>query len=173
MRGSVCGVPGILGQSIPPIPGKVRGCGLADGVKVTSISGIPFSQPLTIDCATAKAFKTWIDRGIVPAVGGKGGGIARIEVFDTYACRPRNNGRGDKVSEHGRGKAVDFAGVTLRNGQTIDVLNGWTRQAAMMRRIHTAACGPFGTVLGPKSDRYHLNHIHVDTARYRSGAYCR
>lgn len=173
LKGSVCGVPGILGQQIPPIPGEIRGCGLADGVKVTAISGIPFSQPLTIDCTTAKAMKTWIDRGIVPAVGTRGGGIARIEVFDTYACRPRNNVRGAKVSEHGSGKAIDFAGLKLRNGEIITVLNGWKLQPRLLKAIHSAACGPFGTVLGPQSDRYHLNHIHVDTARYRSGAYCR
>lgn len=173
MKGSVCGVPGILGQQIPPIRGEIRGCGLEDGVKVTSISGIPFSEPLTIDCTTAKAMKTWIDRGIVPAVGTRGGGIARIEVFDTYACRPRNNVRGAKVSEHGSGKAIDFAGMKLRNGEIITVLNGWKLQPRLLKAIHTAACGPFGTVLGPQSDRYHLNHIHVDTARYRSGAYCR
>lgn len=173
LKGSVCGVPGILGQEIAPIPAAVRGCGLDDGVKVTAISGIPFSQPLTIDCATAKAMKTWIDRGIVPAVGTRGGGIARIEVFDTYACRPRNNVRGNKVSEHGRGKAIDFAGMKLRNGEIITVLNGWKSQPRLLKAIHAAACGPFGTVLGPQSDRYHLNHIHVDTARYRSGAYCR
>jgi hypothetical protein len=42
-----------------------------------------------------------------------------------------------------------------------------------MRRMHRGACGPFGTVLGPEADRYHQDHFHFDTARYRSGSYCR
>jgi hypothetical protein len=42
-----------------------------------------------------------------------------------------------------------------------------------MRRAHKTACGPFGTVLGPNADRYHQDHFHFDTARYRSGSYCR
>lgn len=172
-RGALCGTRGIEGEPIAPIPAKVQGCGLADGVKVVAISGIPFSQPLTVDCPTAQAMKVWIDRGIVPAVGRKGGGIARIEILATYTCRPRNNQRGAKISEHGRGHAIDFGGVTLRNGKVIDVLTGWRSEARMLRAIHAAACGPFGTVLGPKADRFHLNHIHVDTARYRSGPYCR
>jgi hypothetical protein len=39
--------------------------------------------------------------------------------------------------------------------------------------MHKAACGPFGTVLGPNSNRFHQDHFHFDTARYRSGSYCR
>lgn len=172
-KGSVCGVAAIKGKPIAPIPAKVKGCGLEGGVQVTSISGIAFSQPLTIDCTTAKAMKTWLERGILPAVGNKGGGVRRIEVFDTYSCRPRNNVRGAKVSEHGRGRAIDFSGLTLQNGKVIDVLHGWKSEPKLMAAIHRSACGPFGTVLGPKSDRYHQNHIHVDTARYRGGPYCR
>ena len=172
-KGSVCGVPGLIGQPIPPIVGKVQGCGLAEGVKLTSVSGIRLSQPLTVDCPTAIAFKTWIDRGIVPAVGGKGGGLARLDVGPGYVCRPRNNQRGAKVSEHGRGRAIDLMGIVLQNGQSIDVARGWKSQSRMLRAIHASACGPFGTVLGPKADRYHQDHIHVDTARYRSGNYCR
>ena len=32
---------------------------------------------------------------------------------------------------------------------------------------------PFGTVLGPNSDRFHRDHFHFDMASYSSGAYCR
>jgi len=39
--------------------------------------------------------------------------------------------------------------------------------------MHRAACGPFGTVLGPNADRFHQDHFHFDTARHRSGPYCR
>ena len=173
LRGSVCGVPGIIGQTIPDIGTPGRGCGVEDPVKITSVSGIKLSQPMTVDCATATAFKRWVDRGIVPAVGGKGGGIARFEVGPGYVCRPRNGVRGAKISEHGHGKAIDLMGLTLKNGQTIDVLSGWRKQPRILKAMHASACGIFGTVLGPKSDRYHQDHIHVDTARYRSGTYCR
>lgn len=172
-KGSVCGVPDLIGQPIPPIMGEVKGCGLAEGVRLTSVSGVRLSQPLTVDCPTAIAFKKWIDRGIAPAVGGKGGGLARLDVGPGYVCRPRNNQRGAKVSEHGRGRAIDLMGIVLQNGQSIDVARGWKSQSRMLRAIHASACGPFGTVLGPKADRYHQDHIHVDTARYRSGNYCR
>ncbi|MGD9918138.1 MAG: extensin family protein [Paenirhodobacter sp.] len=169
----ICGLRGVTGRKIAAIPGKVRGCGLEDGVEVTSVSGYALSQPITADCETVAAFQRWLERGIVPAVGKRGGGIRRVEIAASYSCRPRNNVRGAKISEHGRGRAVDFAGVTLKNGEVIDVLSGWKRQPKILTSIHRSACGTFGTVPGPKSDRYHQNHIHVDVARYRGGPYCR
>jgi hypothetical protein len=39
--------------------------------------------------------------------------------------------------------------------------------------MHRAACGTFGTTLGPGSDGMHEDHFHYDTARHRNGAYCR
>ncbi|WP_249306322.1 extensin-like domain-containing protein [Rhodobacter capsulatus] len=175
LRGSVCGVPGLIGQEVAPIGngGRGSGCGIAAPVKITAVSGIRLTQPMTVDCATATAFKRWIDRGIVPAVGGKGGGIAKLDVGPGYVCRPRNNQRGAKLSEHGRGKAIDLMGLVLKNGQSLDVERGWKSQPRIFKSIHASACGVFGTVLGPKADRFHLNHIHVDTMHYRSGTYCR
>lgn len=172
-RGAVCGDPALGGVGVPPIPGKARGCGLENGVRITSVSGVPLSQPLTVDCATAKALRQWVDTGIRPAVGSAGGGLARLEVGASYTCRPRNNQKGNKISEHGRGRAIDLHGIRLANGTEISVLNGWTRAPRIMKAIHASACGPFGTVLGPRSDRFHKDHFHVDTARYRGGNYCK
>ena len=71
------------------------------------------------------------------------------------------------------GHAVDLSGLRLRNGQTITVLAGWKSDARLLKAVHGSACGTFGTVLGPKSDRFHQDHIHVDTAANRGGPYCR
>lgn len=172
-RGQLCGIAGLEGRPIADVPAKSRGCGLEQGVQVTAVSGIPLSIPATIDCVTAQALKTWVDTGIVPIIGTTGGGVKRLEIAASYVCRPRNNQKGAKVSEHGRGRAVDLSGITLKDGRTLTVLHDWKRNAKIMTAIHRAACGTFGTVLGPKSDRYHHDHFHVDTARYRSGAYCR
>jgi hypothetical protein len=42
-----------------------------------------------------------------------------------------------------------------------------------IRKAHKGACGIFGTTLGPGSDGYHENHLHLDTAKYRGGPYCK
>lgn len=166
-KGSVCGVNAIKGEKIAPIKAKVKGCGLADGVRVTSVSGVRLSQSITVDCATAKALNRWVDEVAQPAFGGD---IVELKIAAHYICRTRNNKKGAKISEHGRGKAVDIAGFVLSNGKTLSVLKNYNKT---MRKAHKGACGIFGTTLGPGSDGYHEDHLHFDTAGYRSGPYCR
>jgi len=174
-EGTICRDRGIRGQALAPIPGRVSGCGLARPVRVSSVDGVPLTRPATMDCETARALKTWVAKGVKPTVGRLGGGVGSIKVIADYACRTRNNQPGAKISEHGRGKAVDVAAINLKNGISLSVLKGWDDpvQGKLLRRMHAAACGPFGTVLGPRSDRFHKDHFHLDTASYRSGPYCR
>lgn len=172
--GSVCGVREIRGEALAPITSRVAGCGVAAPVRVREVAGIGLTMPATIDCTTAKALNRWVKEGVIPAVGRRGGGLAQIKVIAHYSCRTRNNKPGAKISEHGKGHAVDIAGVILKNGVAITVLEAWRgRNSAVVKAMHRSACGIFGTVLGPDGDRYHQDHLHLDTARYRGGAYCR
>ena len=174
-QGAVCGDPAIQGDVVGFVPGKINGCGVEDAVRVRSVSGVALSRQAVMDCVTAKSLKRWIGTGMKPAVGSSGGGVARIDVVASYACRSRNSQKGNRISEHGKGRAVDIAAFTLHDGTEISVLNDWDngRKGRILRGMHKSACGPFGTVLGPESDRHHRDHFHFDTARYRGGAYCR
>lgn len=174
-RGAICKDPGIQGDVVGFVPGRLSACGIQEGVRVRSVSGIPLSQQAVMDCKTAKAFKQWVDKGVKPALGSTGGGVAQINVAAHYACRTRNNQPGAKISEHGRGRAIDISGFRLRDGSEITLLQGWNRRdtGPILRKMHQRACGIFGTVLGPDSDRFHKDHFHFDTARYRSGSFCR
>lgn len=174
-RGAVCGSRDILGQVEGRVPGKIKGCGVAQAVRVSSVSGVALSRPALVDCDTAKALKTWVDRGLKPAVGRYGGGVSELKVFASYACRTRNSQKGAKISEHGKGRAIDVGVIGLKDGQDISVLRDWKkgRKGRILKELHETACGPFGTVLGPESDKFHRDHFHFDTARYRSGNYCR
>lgn len=167
-KGSVCGVPAIKGEEIARVTSKVTGCGIADPVRVTSVSGVRLSQPATLDCDTAQALNRWVTTGLQPAFGRTK--VVELRVAAHYICRSRNNIKGAKVSEHGRGKAIDIAGIVLENGKTVSVLGGFGKD---LRRAHKAACGPFGTTLGPGSDGFHEDHLHFDTASHRGGPYCR
>lgn len=170
-RGSVCGVPGIQGQTVAPIVGRVRGCGVPDPVRITSVDGVRLSQPAIMDCDTAKALNTWVQRGLQPAFNGQ---VTALQVAGHYVCRTRNHKRGARLSEHSRGKAIDISGVTLANGQTLSIARDWRgRQGRALKAAHKAACGTFGTTLGPGSDGMHEDHLHFDTARHRNGPYCR
>ncbi|MDE1130329.1 MAG: extensin family protein [Ascidiaceihabitans sp.] len=173
-KGAVCGDLDIQGEVVGRVPGKLIGCGVEHGVRVRSVAGVSLSQQSVMDCGTAKALKRWINKGVKPAVGSKGGGLSGLKVAAHYSCRTRNNKAGAKISEHGKGRAIDISGLVLNDGRTISVLKGWhNADSKTMRRAHKTACGPFGTVLGPNADRYHQDHFHFDTACYRSGPYCR
>ncbi len=174
-RGSVCGEREIRGEAIATIPGKLRGCGIAQPVRVTELSGVRLTQAAVMNCRTARILNDWVRRGVKPAVGRRGGGLEALKVIAHYSCRTRNSQPGARISEHGKGNALDISGIYLRNGDFISVLEEWKtrRNGKILRAMHASACGRFGTVLGPDADRYHRDHLHVDTASYRSGSYCR
>ncbi|WP_348540443.1 extensin family protein, partial [Roseicyclus marinus] len=173
--GDLCGIPGLVGERLEPITGRSSGCGIAEPVRLRSVDGIALSSPATVNCDTARALQTWVQRSLVPTVGRTGGGVSSLRVVASYACRTRNNQAGARISEHGRGNAIDIAGIGLANGSELTVLSDWGggRDGRILRDLHRGACGPFGTVLGPNSDRFHRDHFHFDVARYRSGPYCR
>lgn len=173
--GAICGDPNIRGEKIAPVPGRIAGCGIPNAVKVYEVDGVRLTTPATVNCSAAKALNTWVRNTARPAVGSYGGGISSLKVAASYACRTRNHQPGAKISEHGKGNAIDISAINLKNGSAMTLLGGWRdkTQGPILRKMHRGACGPFGTVLGPESDRFHQDHFHFDTARHRGGPYCR
>lgn len=167
VAGSVCGDPEIRGEDIAAITSRVAGCGVAEPVRVTAIGGIRLNSPATVNCTTARALKDWVTQNLQPAFRGRE--IVELRIAASYICRPRNNVRGAKISEHGRGNAVDVAGLVFADGTLITVEDDFSK----LRKAYKAACGTFGTTLGPGSDGYHEDHMHFDVATGRSGPYCR
>ena len=173
-RGQICGDPAIQGETIGRVSGN-GSCGIDSAVRVRSVAGVTLQPAATMDCRTAEALKGWVARSAAPAVGQIGGGIRSLRVVSHYACRNRNNSSAGRLSEHAFGRAIDIAGVGTRDGAEITVLTDWNRGAKgeALRAMWRGACGPFGTVLGPNANAAHRDHFHFDTARYRSGSYCR
>lgn len=174
-RGALCGRRQIRGETIATIPGRLAGCGIARPVRVSEVSGVRLSTPAIMNCRTAHTLDDWVRQQAGPAVGRRGGGLAALKVIASYSCRTRNSQPGARISEHGKGNAIDIAGIYLKNGDYIGVSEDWGkgRNGRLLRALHEGACGPFGTVLGPEADRFHRDHLHFDTASYRGGAYCR
>jgi len=174
-KGAVCGDLAIQGEEIGRVKARLKGCGVERAVRVRSVSGVSLSQTSVMDCRTADALKKWLDRTAKPALSRTGGGLTGLKVAAHYACRTRNNKKGAKISEHGKGRAIDISAFRLRNGSEITVLHGWNNRGTKkaLRKMHRGACGPFKTVLGPQADRFHRDHFHFDTAIYRGGNYCR
>lgn len=164
----ICGNPTLTGTSVPSIGSRTNGCGVEDPVQITMVSGVALSIPATMDCTTANALAAWVDQGLRPAF--EGTQVVGLQVAGHYICRTRNHRPGARISEHGRGKAIDISGIILGDGRVLTVAGNWNRQ---MRAAYQAGCGIFGTTLGPGSDGYHEDHMHFDTASHRNGPYCR
>lgn len=176
IENGLCGSRDLQGRRLPPITSSRSGCGIAEPVALTAVHGIPLTMEARLDCRVALAFAQWVDQAMVPAVGRRGGGIARIRIIGDYSCRTRNSRPGARLSEHARGMAIDVAGYTLNDGTTVSLLQDWRRRPhrSDLREMHENACGIFRTTLGPESDRHHQDHFHYDLADHRGGGnYCR
>lgn len=165
--GSVCRNPALSGERIDPIKGRLMGCGIADPVLVSDVHGVTLRPAATLNCDAANALALWVKQGLQPAFRGQ---VVQLNVADSYSCRPRNNVSGNKVSEHGSGNAIDISAFVLRNGKILTVDDHYGRQII---RAQKAACGTFSTTLGPGSDGYHEDHIHLDVGRHGGSPYCR
>ena len=154
-----------------------NGCGVSNGYKVFAVADVAFSQPAIINCSVANTFNSWLENSVQPeAQKLYGENVVSVSVASSYACRPRDNVRGAKLSEHGMGNAIDIAGFTLASGRRVVVATDYYaggNNSAFLKSVRAEACGPFHTVLGPGSDSYHKDHIHLDLQKERSGGpYC-
>lgn len=170
-KGSVCGGHGIEGRRIDDIVARNPAYGIENPVEITGVAGVRLSQPATLNCAAALTLANYVENVAKPVIGTAGGGLRELAVAASYVHRTRNNQRGARVSEHASGNAIDISAFVLADGKEFVVEQDWG--LSVMRELHAGACGPFGTVLGPDSDRFHYNHFHFDVASYRSGPYCR
>lgn len=143
------------------VPVRLTGVRLPDG------RWIPLKPAAVSRCELTVAAVSWMREALAPAVAAAGGALTAIRIADSYNCRPRNRVAGAKMSEHGRGNAVDVGGFELGDGRVWTVAKGGL-PASLRASMKDSACARFSTVLGPGSDGYHEDHIHVDLAQRRN-----
>src|SRR5712664_1041726 len=112
-------------------------------------------------CAMASAIADWIRTDMAPLAANLGSVISDLDNFDSFDCRGRNGVTGAKLSEHGRANALDVRGLKLANGQSISLTDRTVSRELRESVLHSV-CARFSTVLGPGSDGYHEEHIHLD-----------
>ena len=149
-------------------------CGGTDLVRLEAVlladnSRVEFSPPAVLRCSMAEAIVDWVREDLDQlTTANLGARLRSIRNFAAYHCRPRNNIIGAAVSEHGKGNALDIRSVTLASGRTVDPTDAEVSRA-FREGWKKSVCGRFSTVLGPGSDGYHENHIHVDLMQRRNG----
>jgi hypothetical protein len=70
------------------------------------------------------------------------------------------------LSEHGRANALDVRALKLANGQSISLTDRTVSRETRETVLHSV-CARFSTVLGPGSDWYHEDHVHLDLMERR------
>jgi hypothetical protein len=96
--------------------------------------------------------------------------LQSIDNYAAYDCRGRNRIIGAKTSEHGRGNALDIRSLKLGDGTVIGLADPHVPKE-LREMLRQKTCVRFATVLGPGSDGYHEDHIHVDRAERRNAVH--
>src|ERR1700736_2292562 len=154
-----------IAPSIPDIHGA-GGCGGEDLVRLEAVV-LPDKRRVSVKpaailrCAMASAIADWIRTDMAPLAARLGSVISDLDNFDSFECRGRNRVAGAQLSEHGRANALDVRAIKLANGQSISLIDRTVPREVRESVLHSA-CARFTTVLGPGSDWYHEDHIHLD-----------
>jgi len=161
-----------LAPSIPAIDGPGE-CGASDLVRLEAIvlankSRVAVTPPATLRCTLAEAIVQWVRNDIVPAARTLNGTLKSIDNYSSYDCRGRNRIAGAQLSEHGKANALDVRSIKLGSGAVIEFTDPHVPKD-LRENLRARTCARFSTVLGPGSDGYHENHIHVDLAQRTSG----
>jgi len=156
-------------QALPPISSGQ--CVAEEVVRVDSVLAhdgqhIAIIPPATLRCRMAETVIHWV-RDELSIIAPEFGGPLKSLLIDTsYECRSRNYVTGAKLSEHGRANAIDVRGFTLSDGTVVQLTDPAMKKEKLYI-LREAACDRFTTVLGPGSDTYHDNHVHLDNIERR------
>src|SRR5262249_4963075 len=74
---------------------------------------------LVLRVAFAEAVASWLRDEAAPRVEKLGSILRAVETYDAYECRGRNRVPGAKLSEHGKGNAVDSRSFILADGRVV------------------------------------------------------
>jgi hypothetical protein len=153
-------------QALPTLVGPGE-CGATDAVLIDTIvlpdrSKVAVAPPATMRCPMAEAVAQWVREDVAPSLKGQPP-LAALDNFDSYSCRGRNNIRAAQLSEHGRADALDVRDFKLADGRELG-LTDVNVDKDWRETIRASVCARFSTVLGPGSDGFHEEHIHLDLA---------
>jgi len=159
-----------IAPSVPDIHGP-GGCGGEDLVRLEAVV-LPDKRQVAVKptailrCKMATAIADWIRTDMAPLVAKLGSTISDLDNFDSFECRGRNRIAGAQLSEHGRANALDVRAFRLANGRSISLTDRSVARELRETVLHSA-CARFSTVLGPGSDWYHEDHVHLDLMERR------
>lgn len=168
---------GVEAGPLAPISEQDGHCGIKAPAAVAALDGGAVALPVKaiVNCDVAATVARWLDDTVQPAAkAAYGSRVTSLRVAASYECRGRNRIPGAKLSEHAFGNAIDLGAFQIGGGRWLEVGGEHNAtDAAFLKTIRAAACGPFKTVLGPGSDPDHELHFHLDLEpRRHDGTFC-
>src|SRR5262249_41300981 len=106
-----------VAPSIDP-PVAAGECGIEDGVRLEAVvladkSRVAVTPPALVRCSFAEAIVHWVREDVAPAVRTLETALKGVDNYASYDCRGRNRVVGAKLSEHGKGNALDMRSLKL------------------------------------------------------------
>lgn len=149
-------------------------CGGGDMLRLDSVlrpdgARIELRPAPLLRCEFAESVAAWLRDEAAPRADRLGAALQAVETFDDFECRSRNRANGAKLSEHGKGNAVDVRSFILADGRSL-ALSDVAVAKDFREEIRDSACHRFTTVLGPGADAQHETHVHLDLIE-RNGGY--
>lgn len=159
-------------EPLPPITGPGE-CGAPDAVRLSAVISragrkIALNPPAVLRCDMAEAVVGWTRDEADRVAQEAGSSLTAIQTAASFECRGRNRVAGAKLSEHGHANALDVRALALANGKVLG-LTDVNVAKGLRARLQESACDHFTTVLGPGSDGYHEDHVHLDLIQRRGG----
>lgn len=166
-----------VASALPPIGGPGE-CAADDVVELETILlpnkvHVAVMPAATLRCSLAEAIAQWVREDVAPRVRALDSSLKSLDNYASYDCRGRNRVAGATLSEHGKANALDIRSLKLMNGRVVKLTDPEVSRD-FRESLRRSACARFATVLGPGSDGYHEDHIHVDLAERRNAQHlCR
>lgn len=165
---------GAVFMRMDPVKGE-GGCGVPQPYDLPEPApGVSLEPETRLTCPAALATARWVRDVAQPAARalGEGVSLSGIAHASTYVCRGRNGQPGAKISEHAAGRAIDVSRFEFAGHEPLAIIPRQGKgniEEAFQRTVQAGACLHFTTVLGPGSDPFHDDHLHLDVAARRGG----
>ena len=140
-----------------------------DAVLLAGGTRIELRPTPVLRCAFAESLTIWLRDEAAPRVDKLGSVLSTVEIYDDFDCRGRNRIANAKLSEHGKGNAVDLRAFRLADGRALSLTDVMVAKG-FRDELRESACHRFSTVLGPGSDGHHEAHIHLDLIERHQGS---
>src|SRR6185437_2190758 len=123
-----------------PLPRLIgpEACGGSDMLRLEAAlrsdgARIELKPAPVLRCEFAESVAAWLRDEAAPRVEKLGAPLRTVETYDDFECRGRNRVAGAKLSEHGKGNAVDLRAFVLADGRAFELTDVSVPRISAMR----------------------------------------